>query len=95
MRSELACSSIREWTILLYSWEEADGCSGPSLATSGPGSMLIGYAMVGVLCYAVMAAMVRRFSAKWFRSGLTRFNRAKWLHGYQYPQVSQVLHTDS
>lgn len=33
--------------------------TGPTLANSGPGSMLIGYALVGVLCFAVMAAMVR------------------------------------
>lgn len=32
--------------------------TGPTLANSGPGSMLIGYALVGVLCFAVMAAMV-------------------------------------
>ena len=28
--------------------------TGPYLAQSGPGSMLIGYALVGVLCYSVM-----------------------------------------
>jgi yeast amino acid transporter len=31
--------------------------TGPTLAASGPGSMLIGYALVGVLCFAVMSAM--------------------------------------
>ena len=31
--------------------------TGPTLANSGPGSMLIGYALVGVLCFAVMSAM--------------------------------------
>lgn len=31
---------------------------GPNLAQVGPGSMLIGYMSVGLLCYAVMAAMV-------------------------------------
>lgn len=32
--------------------------TGPTLADSGPASMLIGYALVGVLCFAVMSAMV-------------------------------------
>jgi amino acid transporter len=33
--------------------------SGTYLQQSGPGSLLIGYALVGLLCFTVMAAMVR------------------------------------
>lgn len=32
--------------------------TGPTLANSGPASMLIGYGLVGILCFAVMSAMV-------------------------------------
>ncbi|TVY45123.1 Dicarboxylic amino acid permease, partial [Lachnellula subtilissima] len=47
--------------------------TGPSLAASGPGSMLIGYAMVGVLCYAVMAAMGEMAAWLPIPSGFTGF----------------------
>ncbi|TVY85441.1 Dicarboxylic amino acid permease [Lachnellula suecica] len=51
----------------------ADLDSGPTLAASGPGSMLIGYAIVGVLCYAVMAAMGEMAAWLPIPSGFTGF----------------------
>jgi len=59
--------------------------TGPTLARVGPGSMIIGYALVGVLCYAVMAAMVSYSS--WMMCGLVCMlmgRRAKWLLGSLY-----------
>ena len=47
--------------------------TGPYLAQSGPGSMLIGYALVGVLCYSVMAAMGEMAAWLPIPSGFTGF----------------------
>lgn len=47
--------------------------TGPSLANAGPGSMLIGYALVGVLCFAVMAAMGEMAAWLPIPSGFTGF----------------------
>ncbi|KAM3077456.1 amino acid transporter [Clarireedia jacksonii] len=48
-------------------------CSGPTLARVGPGSMLFGYAIVGVLCYAVMTAMGEMAAWLPLPSGFTGF----------------------
>jgi hypothetical protein len=61
------------------------------LAQVGPGSMLIGYMSVGVLCYAVMAAMVSCTTLT-LSSYLTHRAREKWLLGSQYHPVSRGLH---
>lgn len=47
--------------------------TGPYLAQSGPGSMLIGYALVGILCYSVMAAMGEMAAWLPIPSGFTGF----------------------
>ena len=47
--------------------------SGPYLVQSGPGSMLIGYSLVGVLCFAVMAAMGEMAAWLPLPSGFTGF----------------------
>ncbi|CZT00364.1 related to aromatic amino acid transport protein aroP [Rhynchosporium agropyri] len=47
--------------------------TGPSLANSGPGSMLIGYALVGVLCFTVMSAMGEMAAWLPLPSGFTGF----------------------
>lgn len=47
--------------------------TGPYLAESGPVSMLIGYAMVGVLCYAVMSGMGEMAAWLPIASGFTGF----------------------
>lgn len=47
--------------------------TGPKLAQVGPGSMLIGYMSVGVLCYAVMAAMGEMAAWLPIPSGFTGF----------------------
>ncbi|KAG0647966.1 Dicarboxylic amino acid permease [Hyphodiscus hymeniophilus] len=47
--------------------------TGPYLAQSGPGSMIIGYALVGVLCYSVMAAMGEMAAWLPIPSGFTGF----------------------
>ncbi|KAE9373203.1 dicarboxylic amino acid permease [Stipitochalara longipes BDJ] len=47
--------------------------TGPSLADSGPGFMLIGYALVGTLCYAVMCAMGEMAAWLPLPSGFTGF----------------------
>ncbi|RDW60145.1 hypothetical protein BP5796_11751 [Coleophoma crateriformis] len=47
--------------------------TGTVLAQAGPGSTLIGYALVGVLCYAVMAAMGEMATWLPISSGFTGF----------------------
>ncbi|PQE04086.1 Dicarboxylic amino acid permease protein [Rutstroemia sp. NJR-2017a BVV2] len=47
--------------------------TGPTLARVGPGSMLFGYAIVGVLCYAVMTAMGEMAAWLPLPSGFTGF----------------------
>ncbi|KAF4633244.1 hypothetical protein G7Y89_g4873 [Cudoniella acicularis] len=47
--------------------------TGPYLAVSGPVSLLIGYALVGVLCYAVMAALGEMAAWLPIASGFTGF----------------------
>ncbi|KAE8444681.1 hypothetical protein EG329_014338 [Mollisiaceae sp. DMI_Dod_QoI] len=47
--------------------------TGPTLANSGPASMLIGYAVVGVLCFAVMTAMGEMAAWLPIPSGFTGF----------------------
>ncbi|CZR54149.1 related to aromatic amino acid transport protein aroP [Phialocephala subalpina] len=47
--------------------------TGPTLANSGPASMLIGYAIVGVLCFAVMSAMGEMAAWLPIPSGFTGF----------------------
>lgn len=47
--------------------------TGTSLANAGPGSMLIGYALVGVLCFTVMAAMGEMAAWLPLPSGFTGF----------------------
>ncbi|KAL3418650.1 dicarboxylic amino acid permease [Phlyctema vagabunda] len=47
--------------------------TGTVLAQSGPGSTLIGYALVGILCYAVMAAMGEMAAWLPMPSGFTGF----------------------
>jgi amino acid transporter len=52
---------------------EANNYSGVWLQKVGPGSLLISYSLVGVLCYAVMAAMVRYESRSTCRFLFTTF----------------------
>jgi hypothetical protein len=67
--------------------------SGPSLADSGPGSMIIGYALVGILCYTVMSAMVWSQARNTLRS-LTD-SRERWLLGFRLLPASLGLPTVS
>ena len=54
---ELGSSLIRKNN--RHIWEtKLSRYRGPYLADAGPGSMLIGYALVGILCFTVMSAMV-------------------------------------
>ena len=67
--------------------------TGPTLAASGPGSMLLGYALVGVLCFAVMAALVRSsfFSFAFDeQADSDESTREKWLLGYRSRQDLRV-----
>jgi amino acid transporter len=60
--------------------------TGPYLAQSGPGSMLIGYALVGILCYSVMAAMGEMAAWLPIPSGFTGF-----AHRYVDPALGFAL----
>ena len=66
-------SSIREYAGRSVAWKVADGGSGKYLAQSGPVSMLIGYALVGVLCYSVMAGLGEMAAWLPIASGFTGF----------------------
>jgi len=56
-----------------YNIGDTEDIRGPILAQVGPGSILLGYVLVGVLCYAVMAAVGEMAAWLPISSGFTGF----------------------
>ena len=92
MLLELVFSSIRESDYRISNAELTTN-SGPILEQVGPGSLLIGYMLVGILCYTVMAALVSPSAIDRVRNliGLSHKHRAKWELGFHSRLVSRAL----